>query len=300
MKIPFFLQCSGEKLIFSPIQQTSKTKMPTVCSHKSYWSAKIKPHTKRKKILKCRFCAEKFERGRNKRMGSRKRKAFFPWTSAGFLWKHGQKKSLSGHLANLSWWNLDLVRSFRQESQVEGREGEATIRLQCRQRSCGSGSVCGTTRGGLPKLQRGRRNQAGAVLVQCCSWFEVELGRWCWWWCWWKVMSVAGLMERSPFFSFFLTFWLTHFEIRNSAGTGLWLWLWEKGSYTAPWVHKCEWGCQLKFPLELVVSRVSLSLLSLSLLPSLPVCACRPWRSCWSRWIWKRAATTWVWAGWVK
>lgn len=97
-------------------------------------------------------------------------------------------------VANVSWWNLD-VGSFRQESQVEGREGEATIRLQCRQGSYGS--VRGATLDRLPPLQWGRRNQAGAALVRCCRWFEVESvegdGRW----------RIVGGVLRSSFFSFF-------------------------------------------------------------------------------------------------
>lgn len=88
-------------------------------------------------------------------MESRKRKALFPCAGAEFLWKRWQNKSPSVLVANLSWGNLD-VRSFRQESQVERREGEATIRLQCRQRS--SSSVCGTFLDRLPKLHQGRRD----------------------------------------------------------------------------------------------------------------------------------------------
>lgn len=40
---------------------------------------------------------------KNKRMGSRKRKALFPCARAEFLWKRRQNKSPSVLVANLSW-----------------------------------------------------------------------------------------------------------------------------------------------------------------------------------------------------
>lgn len=152
-------------------------------------------------------------------------------------WKRWQNKSPSVLVANLSWGNLD-VRSFRQESQVEGREGEATIRLQCRQRS--SSSVCGTFLDRLPKLHRGRCDSAGGFLVKCCNWFVVGLGGWGW------GGGGVGEFREALFVFLFLTCWLTHFEIRNSAGTGLW----QREGRLHCAISSQVWGCQFKFPPE--------------------------------------------------
>lgn len=54
--------------------------------------------------------------------------------------------------------------------------------------------------------------------------------------------------------------------------------------------------CQIKFPPDPAAERLSVSLSCL--------CSCVPsprlWKSYWSHWIWRKAATTWVWVGWVK